>query len=114
LAQDYEAVSDFSNLFWGVVIVLAVFVSCFFAWKAIERVRTWRRLDGVAVEAEHIKDPRFAGSLADIWHHDRRTGMSREVTDESLLMYGTRKQRKGAKERLKAREQAQDYSNGCD
>jgi hypothetical protein len=57
------ALPDTSTMFWGAVIFLAVFVSCFFAWKAIERLRNRRKFDGVAVEAGQIKDPRFAGSF---------------------------------------------------
>jgi hypothetical protein len=54
-----------STLFWGALIFLAVFVSCFLAWKAIEWLHDRRKPKaGVAVEAGHTKDPRFAGTLA--------------------------------------------------
>jgi hypothetical protein len=102
----YKAQSDTSTLFWGAVIFLAVVVSCFFAWKAIDRLRNWSRFNGLEIEANDIKDPRFAGSMADILQWDARTGMTQHASDESLLIYGTRKQRKAIKER-RARERAQ-------
>ena len=105
--QYYEAQSDTSTLFWEAVVFLAVVVSCFFAWKAIDWLRNRRKFNGLAVKANDIKDPRFAGSMADILQWDVRTGMTQNVSDESLLIYGTRKQRKAIKER-REREQAQN------
>ena len=96
------------------MIFLAVFASCFFAWKAIERLRDRRTFNGVPMQAGHIKDPRFAGSNADIWQWDPRTGMPQNVSDKPLLIYGTRKQRKAMKERRKADGQAQMQSRISD
>ena len=48
---------DIDVLFWGAVIVLAVFVSCFFAWKAIESLRKRRKVDDAAAKGGHHKDP---------------------------------------------------------
>jgi hypothetical protein len=99
---------DIDVLFWGALIFLAVFVSCFFAWKAIERLRNLRKFSGVAVKPGHIKNPRFAGSLADMWHWDTRTGMvsmTPTKTDEFSLIDETGKplQRRSAIERLRNR-----------
>src|SRR5262245_59746050 len=96
-----EAANDTSTLFWEAAIFLAVFVSCFFAWKAIKRLRNRSKFDGVAVEERQIKDPRFVHTLADIWHQ----------TDEVPLTDQTRGQRKAIKERRKAREKAQKHQN---
>jgi hypothetical protein len=82
------------------LIFLAVFVCCFFVWKAIEWLRN-RRSDGRAVEEGHRDDPRFVHTLADIWHQ----------TDEFPLTGQNRKQRKAIKERRKAREKAQKHQS---
>ena len=37
---------DPSTFFWGVLIFLAVFVACFFIWKAIEWLRSRTALRG--------------------------------------------------------------------
>jgi hypothetical protein len=79
---------------------LAVFVCCFFVWKAIEWLRN-RRSDGRAVEEGHRDDPRFVHTLADIWHQ----------TDEFPLTGQNRKQRKAIKERRNAREKAQKHQS---
>ena len=57
VAATYTRGYDFriSTLFWGAVIVIALFVSCLLAWKAIEWVRN-RKSDCVVVEV-HLKDP---------------------------------------------------------
>ena len=57
-AATYPRGYDFpiSTLFWGAVIVIALFVSCLLAWKAIEWVRNRRKSDGVVVEV-HLQDP---------------------------------------------------------
>src|SRR6478752_2972785 len=57
VAAAYTRGYDFpiSTLFWGAVIVIALFVSCLLAWKAIEWVRN-RKSDCVVVEV-HLKDP---------------------------------------------------------
>jgi hypothetical protein len=57
VAATYPRGYDFpiSTLFWGAVIVIALFVSCLLAWQAVERVRN-RKSDGVVVEV-HLNDP---------------------------------------------------------
>ena len=95
--------------FLGSLDLLALFVSCLLTWKAIEWLRNRRKFDGVAVEGRHTKDheyPAYAPTLADRWHGDHRTdiaSMTQHETEEFLLIYGTRKQRKAIKERQKGR-----------
>jgi hypothetical protein len=77
---------DIDTLFWGALIFLALFVSCFLAWKAIERLRNRRKFEGAAGKAARTY----------------------QLQPEELvtLRYAPRKERKAMKERLKAREQA--------
>jgi hypothetical protein len=98
---------EVSTLFWGALIFLAVFVSCFFAWKAIEWLRNRRKFDEGAVKKGRAKDPRFAHTLADIWHWDHRTGtagITPRETDEVPPIDRTRKRRKAIKEPRKPHE----------
>ena len=126
VAATYPRGYDFpiSTLFWGAVIVIALFVSCLLAWKAIEWVRNRRKSDGVVVEV-HLKDrgpwdpgrTRFQDRRQTItvsgyygdelggWEHDpARAG-------GTLLDLCPRKVRKAMKQRRKAREQAQKKQN---
>jgi hypothetical protein len=62
VAATYPRGYDFpiSTLFWGAVMVIALFVSCRLAWKAIGWVRNRRRSDGVVVEVR-LQDPEDPG-----------------------------------------------------
>lgn len=51
-----EAIYDVSPLLWGALIFLALFVSCFLAWKAIEWLRYRKKFDGGAAEAGRMKE----------------------------------------------------------
>ena len=113
---------EISTLFWGALIFLALFVSCFLAWKAIERLRNRRQFDGAALEGGHMRHPEelseawadqaISRPAADYDYGDMGSfgglgGMNQREQEELLLFAGTRKQRKAIKERRKAREQAQ-------
>ena len=43
--------------FWGALIFLALFLSCFLAWKGIEWLRKRRKVDDAAAKGGHHKDP---------------------------------------------------------
>jgi hypothetical protein len=88
-----EANYEISPLFWGALIFLAFFVSCFLAWKAIEWLR-YRKFDGGAAEAGRMKE--------------REQKELRAVDPITYtLNYVPGQERKAMKERRRAREQAQ-------
>jgi hypothetical protein len=122
---DYRHAFDIGTLFWGALIFLALFVSCFLAWKAIEWLRNRRKFDGAAVEGGHPEDPTEAWDhaisrpLADHHYGDGWGGfggfgglgsMNQREQEELFSTYAPRKVRKAMKERRKAREQAQKPS----
>jgi hypothetical protein len=49
--------ADIGGLFWGALIFLGLFVSCFLAWKGIEWLRKRRKVDDAAAKGGHHKDP---------------------------------------------------------
>jgi len=58
------------TLFWGALIFLALFVSCFLAWKGIEWLRKRRKVDDAAAKGGHHKDPE------DPWVHSISRGLA--------------------------------------
>jgi hypothetical protein len=105
-----------STLFWGALIVLAVFVSCFLAWKAIEWVRNRRQFDAEAVDGVNPEDPwdkaisrPTADYFADEW--GGLGSMNQREQEELFSTYAPRNVRKAMRARRKAREQAQKKQN---
>ena len=109
---------DIDVLFWGAVIVLAVFVSCFFAWKAIESLRKRRKVDDAAAKGGHHKDPE------DPWVHSISRGLAghdgaalgqpppiagvvMNQREQEEIFSAAREARKEMQRRRTAREQAQ-------
>jgi hypothetical protein len=94
-----EEIYDISTLLWGALIFLALFVSCFLAWKAIEWLRYRRKFDGGAVEAGRIKQR----EQEELW-----------AVDPLLftLSYVPGQERKAMKERQRAHQQSQKRSKG--
>ena len=107
-------------LFLVTLIVLALFVSCFLAWKAIEWLRNRRKCDGVAAEGEpkpYAPEgfgregfgsalPPEGSQLTDL------AGFSAREEEEFLLHHGPKQVRKTIKEPRKAREEAQTKRAG--
>lgn len=125
VAATYPGGYDFpiSTLFWRAVIVVALFVSCLLAWKAIGWVRNRGKSGGVVVEV-HLKDPEeprdpwenaISRPPADYYgfsgyYGDELGGlgsMTQREQEELFSTYAPRKVRKAMKQRRKAREQAQ-------
>ena len=109
------------------MIVIALFVSCLLAWKAIGWVRNRRKSDGVVVEV-HLQDPEeprdpwenaISRPPADYYgfsgyYGDELGGlgsMTQREQEELFSTYAPRKVRKAMKQRRKAREQAQKKQN---
>ena len=67
---------EISTLFWGALIFLALFVSCFLAWKAIDRLRNRRQFDGSALEGGHARHP----------ENPRKPGRTRRFQDRRQIM----------------------------
>jgi hypothetical protein len=118
-----------STLFWGALVFLALFVSCFLVWKAIERLRNnLRKFDSEAVDEGHPKDPKdpwgqaISRPLAD-YHSSPGLGggvehelgglgnMSQREQEELFSTYAPRRVRKEMQRRRTAREQAQKHQN---
>ena len=109
---------DIDVLFWGAVIVLAVFVSCFFAWKAIESLRKRRKVDDAAAKGGHHKDPEdpwvHSISRALAGHDGAALGQEPPITgavmnqrEQEEIFSAAREARKEMQRRRTAREQAQ-------
>ena len=101
-------------LFLVTLIFLALFVSCFLAWKATAWLRNRRKFDGVAAEGKHLKKPhvpegfgRALGDGSSLSHLTDMGGFSEKEEEEFLFHHGPKKVRKAIKERRKAREQSQ-------
>jgi hypothetical protein len=118
-----------STLFWGALIFLALFVSCFLVWKAIERLRNGKKPSAPPrtqrrrqpqqapilppLERRQMKDPAdpanpYDSSFAPSWARyadEGMGGMNEREEEDFFLAFGTRKHRKAIKERRKAREQ---------
>jgi len=99
------------------LIVIALFVSCVLAWKAIEWLRNRRKADGVAAEEEQkpfapegfgrALPPAAPGDGSRLSHLTDMGSFSAREEEEFLLFHGPKQVRKAIKERRKAREQAQ-------
>jgi hypothetical protein len=121
---------DIDTLFWGALIFLALFLSWFLAWKAIERLRNRKTsaapsqrttsaaaaTDAVTalppLEAGPTKAPEdpYASTFPQSWARygdGEMGGMNEREEEEFFLAFGTRKHCKAIKERQKAREQSQ-------
>jgi hypothetical protein len=113
--DEYYHYFDIDTLFWGALIFLALFLSFFFAWKAIEWLRNRRKFDGTAVEES--KDPwdhAISRPAADYYWDVGSFGgegglgsMNQREQEELFSTYAPRKVRKAMKQRRTAREQAQ-------
>jgi hypothetical protein len=105
------------------VIVVAIFVACFLAWKAIEWLRNRRESGDLVVDGVHAKDPEapqdswenaISRPTADFsgfsgYYGDELGGlgsMTQREQEELFSTYAPRKVRKAMRERRKAREQA--------
>ena len=103
-------------LFLVTLIVLALFVSCFLAWKAIAWLRNRRKFDGVAAEGKQPYVPegfeRALGVGTSLSHLTDMGGFSEKEEEEFLLHHGPKKVRKAIKERRKARQQSQKQQSG--
>ena len=127
LADDYgpdpDGLVDIPDtLFWGALIFLALFVSTFLLWKAIQGPgnRTPRSTVIAKKKAPkgtwdpEIPDPQISWDpedLVDMYWGDEWSdmrGMNQSEQEEFLLAHGPHKLRKAIKERRKAREQAQE------
>jgi hypothetical protein len=114
-AANYPSGSDdaIAALLLVTLIVLALLVSCFLAWKAIEWLRNRRKCDGVAAEGEPkpYAPEGFGregfGAAVTGSHRTDMAGFSEREEEEFLLHHGPKQIRKAIKERRKAREQAQ-------
>jgi hypothetical protein len=111
---------EISTLVSGALIFLAVFVSCFLAWKAIEWVRNRRPFDPEAVEAglpTDLEDPwekAISRPSTDRYYGDEWGGlgsMNQREQEELFSIYAPRNVRKAMRRRRKAREQAQKHQN---
>jgi hypothetical protein len=95
------------------LIVIALFVFCVLAWKAIEWLRNRRKSDGVAAEGEQkpcvpegfgrALPPTFSVYGESLSHLTDMAGFS-DREEEFLLLHGPKQVRKAIKERRKARE----------
>jgi hypothetical protein len=100
-------------LFLVTLIFLALFVSCFLAWKAIAWLRNRSKCDGAAAKEEQkpFAPEGFGregfGAAVTGSHLTDMAGFSEREEEEFLLHHGPKQVRKAIKERRKAREQAQ-------
>ncbi len=114
-AANYPRGSDdvVAALLLVTLIVLALFVLCFLAFKAIEWLRNRRKCDGVAAEGEQkpYAPEGFGregfGAAVRGSHLTDMAGFSEREEEEFLLLHGPKQVRKAIKERRKAREQPQ-------
>jgi hypothetical protein len=110
---------DIDTLFWGALIFLALFLSCFLAWRAIKWLRNPTKLvvrprpqpTVLTAEGEHMTEPfvpqgfgRALGDGSSLSHMTGMAGFSEREEEDFVLIYGPRKVRKAIKER---RERAQ-------
>ena len=121
---DCARAADIDTFFWGALIFLALFVSTFLLWKAIQGPgnRTPRSTVIAKKKAPkgtwdpEIPDPQISWDpedLVDMYWGDEWSdmrGMNQSEQEEFLLAHGPHKLRKAIKERRKAREKAQKQS----
>jgi len=124
-----------STLFWGALVFVALFVCCFFAWKAIEWLRTRGKVRSEVAEGrvpKVPKVPKVPGDPSESWatqaisrpsgdRHYWEMGssgglgvpeyMSQREQEEFFSTYAPRKVRKAMRASWKAREQAQKQQN---
>jgi hypothetical protein len=127
--DEYYDYFSIDTLFWGALIFLALFLSCFLAWKVIEWLRNPTKTvvpprpqpTVLTADGEHITEPyvpetepfvpqgfgRALGDGSSLSHMTDMAGFSEREEEEFLLIYGPRKVRKAIEGRRKAREQAQ-------
>jgi hypothetical protein len=117
---------DIDTLFWGELIFLALFVSSFLLWKAIEGRGNRTTLNGVAMKEDskdswdpEVPDPEITWDPKDLFGEPWRgqehlKGMNQREQEEFLLAYGPRKVRKAMRAHRRAREIAQNRDKGSD
>jgi hypothetical protein len=118
VAKPVPDVDEFSTFLWWTLIFLALFLSCFALFKAIEWLRNRRALrSGAATsQPETAKDPwdqainsRPAGDRTWTTPMERDMGglggMTQREQEILFSTYGPRTVRKEMKQRLRAREQ---------
>jgi hypothetical protein len=104
---DYEI----STLFWGAIVVVAVFITCFASWKLVELIRNHTTSGGRAVNIERVnpRSPDAATStLADCWDRRQCSGlgyMTPREEEDFRSIYGPRKVRRAIREGRRLREQ---------
>jgi hypothetical protein len=109
---------DIDMLFRGALIFLALFLSCFLAWKGIEWLRKRRRVDDAAAKGGHHKDPEdpwvHSISTALAGHDGAALGQPPPITGAAMnqreqeeIFSAARKARKEMQRRRTARQQAQ-------
>jgi len=115
---EYYKYFSIDTLFWGALIFLALFLSCFLAWKGIEWLRKRRKVDDAAAKGGHHKDPE------DPWVHSISRGLAghdgaalrqpppiagavMNQREQEEIFSAAREARKEMQRRRTAREQAQ-------
>ena len=116
--DEYYKYFSIDTLFWGALIFLALFLSCFLAWKGIEWLRKRRKVDDAAAKGGHRKDPE------DPWVHSISRGLAghdgaalrqpppiagavMNQREQEEIFSAAREARKEMQRRRTAREQAQ-------
>jgi hypothetical protein len=116
--DEYYDYLSIDTLFWGALIFLALFLSCFLAWKGIEWLRKRRKVDDAAAKGGHHKDPE------DPWVHSISRGLAghdgaalgqpppiagavMNQREQEEIFSAAREARKEMQRRRTAREQAQ-------
>jgi len=116
--DEYYDYFSIDTLFWGALIFLALFLSCFLAWKGIEWLRKRRKVDDAAAKGGHHKDPE------DPWVHSISRGLAghdgaalrqpppiagavMNQREQEEIFSAAREARKEMQRRRTAREQAQ-------
>jgi hypothetical protein len=114
------------------LIFLALFVSCFLAWKAIEQLRNRRQFDGNAADEGHTRHPEepseawadqaISRPAADYHYWDMGSfgglgglgGMNQREQEQLFSTHAPRKVRKAMRARRRAQEIAQKQDKGRD
>ena len=128
MPSKWEPIYDISPLFWGALIVLAIFISCFLAWKLIDWLRNGRKSDGRPVNGGRTEprsghmEPRqeptgswdqaisrpsdcMYGSYSYGSGRGDLGGMTHREQEEFFSIYGPRKVRKAMKDSRRASQQ---------
>ena len=122
--------ADIGTFFWGALILLALFVSCFLLWNAIvgrgnrdHPPSSRRRLTGgppKAPRAPEVQDSAISWNtdlFAEPWlgggvWQQHMDGMNRREQEEFLLARGPKQVRKAIQEHRQAREEAHKKGGG--